>query len=69
MSAFEIITKEEYEDSVAVSDPGMYHGEPPGGEGTATEYPLTWCDFCKGYYIEEFHHGRRDDAGRDSNEA
>lgn len=19
---------------------------------------LVWCEFCKGYYIEEFHYGR-----------
>lgn len=61
---FEIISKEEYENSVAVSDPGLNHGEPPDGEGTATEY----CEFCKGYYIMEYHFGRRDDTGRDSSE-
>lgn len=65
MSAFEIITKEEFEDS------GVGHiGSTAISVPPTPEYPLTWCDFCKGYYIEEFHFGRRDDTGNsDSNEA
>jgi hypothetical protein len=23
--------------------------------------PRIWCEFCKGYYIEEYHYGRSED--------
>lgn len=55
---FEVISREEYESSTAPSVEVR-------GEGQAArisdlpDLPLEWCEFCKGYYILEFHHGDR----------
>ena len=58
-SLFEVITKEEFEESGGgtfdnVATTGRL-AEPP------SDLDLTWCEFCKGYYIAEYHYGRSED--------
>jgi hypothetical protein len=58
---FEVISKEEFESSVAVApDVGVGKPNASGVKIHPHELELTWCEFCKGYYIEEYHYGDRE---------
>lgn len=46
---FEVITEEEFK------------RDAPPDESEQLEFPLEWCEFCKGWYIKEFHHGDQSD--------
>jgi len=58
MSAFEVISAEEF-DSAQASPPAEGCSVPaavgtPLSDGTGGE-ELTYCEFCKGHYIAEYH--------------
>ena len=60
MSLFEVISKEEYDSLARETERGE---EQTAGMADLSEIPplvggnpsLTYCEFCKGYYIEENH--------------
>lgn len=57
---FEVISKEEFESSGAdVAEPRMPSLD--RHKATAPDVNLEWCEFCKGYYIMEYHYGESDD--------
>lgn len=60
MSAFEIITEEEYKDSTASAHPLPSGRRSPEGNEDAVE--LTWCEFCKDYYDFRYHFGEEEEC-------
>ena len=60
-SLFEVITQEEFEESGGRESELPFDGH---WQGLPPDVELTWCEFCKGYYIMEFHFG--DKEGGDS---
>lgn len=63
MSVFEIISKEQFEESgvpTLQSSPKLTDGSV--GEDGAPDNNLVWCEFCKGHY-NEYHFGEPDEEG------
>ncbi len=64
MSLFEVISKEEYESEnvTPVRDMPRPRNVASGvGNDPGTGVTKVWCEFCKGWYIEEYHFGEEDE--------
>lgn len=63
MSAFEIIDKDEFQKSSGSGETLDGANEPPGEspEVSPGQLHLEWCEFCKDWFIMEYHYGENED--------
>lgn len=59
MSAFEVISKEEFDEASGSVVPNPHPPALP--EVHEGQLHLEWCEFCRGWFIKEFHHGEEID--------